>query len=68
MPMPPPLPAMRSRWFHIFTSRGIGVLHLGEFDLQLGLVASGPGGEDVEDQLGAIQDLDAFPRLESMAC
>ena len=29
---------------------------LGQFDLQLGFVGAGAGGEDVEDQLGAVED------------
>lgn len=37
---------------------GHGVLELGEFDLELGLVGAGAGGEDVEDDLGAVDDLD----------
>ena len=38
----------------------IGVLHLGQFDLQLGFLGAGAGGEDVEDEFGAVEDLDAF--------
>jgi hypothetical protein len=35
---------------------GVGVLELGEGDLELGLVGAGAGGEDVEDQLAAVED------------
>ena len=45
----------------------VGVLHLGELDLELGLVGLGAGGEDVEDQLGAVEDLDAFAALACRA-
>jgi hypothetical protein len=34
----------------------VGVFELGEFDLELGLVGAGAGGEDVEDEFGAIDD------------
>ena len=37
---------------------GIGVFQLGQIDLELGLVGLGPGGEDVQDQLAAVQNLD----------
>jgi hypothetical protein len=37
----------------------VGVFHLRELDLELGLVGLGAGGEDVEDQLGAVEDFDA---------
>src|SRR6185437_984061 len=40
---------------------GIRVLHLGQLNLELGFVGLGARGEDVEDQLGAIEDLD--PRI-----
>ena len=35
----------------------VGVFELGELDLELGLVAGGPTGEDVEDQLAAVEHL-----------
>ena len=35
------------------------VFQLGQLDLQPGLRRAGPGGEDVEDQLAAVEDLDA---------
>ena len=38
----------------------IGVLHLRELDLQLGFVRLCAGGEDIENQLGAIEHFDAF--------
>lgn len=38
---------------------GVGVLHLGELDLELGFVGAGAGGEDVEDEFGAVEDFDA---------
>ncbi len=37
---------------------GVGVLHLGQLDLELGFAGLGAGGEDVEDQFGAVEDLD----------
>ena len=42
---------------------GQGVFELGELDLQARLVAAGARGEDVEDEFGAIQDLDSFADL-----
>ena len=47
-----------------------GVLELRQLDLQLRLVGAGAGGEDVEDQLAAVDDLDAraaFSRLRIWA-
>ena len=38
---------------------GQGVLELRQLDLEMGLVRPGPGGEDVEDDLGPVDDLDA---------
>ena len=38
-------------------SLGEGVFELGELDLDLGLVRGGAGGEDVEDEFGAVDDL-----------
>jgi hypothetical protein len=35
-------------------------LHLRQFHLEFGFVRLGPGGEDIEDELGAIQHLDPF--------
>ena len=35
-----------------------GVLELGQFHLEAGLGGAGAGGEDVEDQLAAVEDLD----------
>ena len=39
---------------------GQHVLQLGQLDLELGFVAPGPGGEDVEDDLGPVH----HPHLE----
>lgn len=35
---------------------GVGVFELGDFDLEFGFVGAGAGGEDVEDELGAVED------------
>ena len=43
---------------------GKGVLELGELDLELGLGGSGARGEDVKDELGTVNDLDAGELLE----
>ena len=40
------------------------VLELGELDLELALGGVGVGGEDVEDDRGAVDDRDAERRLE----
>ena len=39
-----------------------GVLQLGDLDLQLGLPGLGPAGEDVQDQLAAVE----HPRLDAL--
>ena len=52
----PPLYARQVRP-HAFEA-GQGVFQLGQFDLQAGLDGAGPAGEDVEDQLAAVEDLD----------
>ena len=43
---------------------GHRVLELGQLDLEMGLVGPGVGGEDVEDHLGAVDDLDLEGLLE----
>ena len=43
---------------------GHGVLELGQLDLEVGLVGARMGGEDVEDHLGAVDDLDVEGSLE----
>jgi len=43
---------------------GEGVLELCELDLESGLGGAGAGGEDIEDELGAVDDLDAGELLE----
>ena len=56
--MPMPI-LMRDKWVHIRLSRGSEYSQLRQLDGQAGLVRLGPGGEDVEDQLGAVEHLDA---------
>ena len=55
MPMPP-LDA-RQVGPHLPQARQ-GVFELGQLDLQPGLDGAGAGGEDVEDQLAAVEHLD----------
>ncbi len=40
---------------HVAEAR-VGVLELGEGDLELGFVGAGAGGENVEDEFGAVED------------
>jgi hypothetical protein len=42
----------------------VRVFELGQFDLELGLPGLGAGGEDVEDQLAAVEDFDDGNFLE----
>ena len=61
MPMPP---VWRSRWLQRRTSRVAMVLQPRQFDLQLAFVALRAGGEDVEDQRGAVGNRHAQVLLE----
>ena len=47
----------RDRWVHICSQPRQRVFELGQLDLQARLVRAGAGGEDVEDQLAAVEDL-----------
>ena len=51
-------PLMRPRWVHILPQARQGVFQLGQLDLQAGLGGAGARGEDVEDQLAAVEDFD----------
>ena len=46
---------------------GQQVLELGQLDLQAGLVGAGPGGEDVQDQFGAVHHPNPAQRLQVLA-
>ena len=58
MPMPPPAAGDALEVAPHPGQPRIGVLHLRQLDLQLGFVGLGTGGEDVEDQLRAVEDFD----------
>ena len=49
---------LRDRWVHICSQPGQRVFQLGQLDLQLGFDGAGAGGEDVEDQLAAVEHLE----------